>query len=161
MQQWEIPRRTWSEATYRKRNPGGDPFRIKEQLNRRERELKGFGLGLNLGEGTRSSTDAVRLGNTNPKIIKIFLNFLVGICGIDLRKLRFGLQIFNGGNPPESLHFWLKEFMGFYITRDQFQKVVVTAPRGRGLYRNKIRHGVLTGYYCNTKLRSSLEKMIE
>ena len=41
MSNYNIPRRSRSEATYIKQNPNGDPFKIKTKLNRKESELKG------------------------------------------------------------------------------------------------------------------------
>jgi hypothetical protein len=40
----KIPKRSRSEATYVKRNPDGDPFKIKNKLTPEERELKGYGV---------------------------------------------------------------------------------------------------------------------
>jgi len=45
MDKLNIPRRSRSEATYVKRNPNGDPFKIKNKLNKNEILLKGLGLG--------------------------------------------------------------------------------------------------------------------
>ena len=46
MQKFNIPRRSRSEATYVKRNPNGDPFKIKKNLTKNEILLRGLGLGL-------------------------------------------------------------------------------------------------------------------
>ena len=40
MSKYKIPRRSWSDATYSKRNPDGDPFKVKEKLNKNETKLK-------------------------------------------------------------------------------------------------------------------------
>jgi hypothetical protein len=78
-----IPRRSPSEAAYAKWNPNGDPFKIKDKLNKNKILLKGLGLGLYLGEGDKSKVNtSVRLANTDPQIIKKFKEFLVKICGL-------------------------------------------------------------------------------
>ena len=53
MNKFNIPRRTRSNATYVKRNPNGDPFKIINPQNLKDAELKGYGLGLYWGEGTK------------------------------------------------------------------------------------------------------------
>ena len=56
MKDYNIPRRNWSEATYVKRNPEGDPFKVKSRLNEKETELKGVGLGIYWARETKVQT---------------------------------------------------------------------------------------------------------
>lgn len=156
MEKHNIQRRSRSAATYVKRNPNGDPFKIKKRLSKREAELRGFGLGLYWGEGTKSDQRSVRLGNSDPKIIKKFMEFLVVICGIQTEKLQFGLQVFDDTDPMATERFWARE-LG--IDLSQFTKTTVTKSRGKGTYRNKAEHGVLTLKYHNSKLRRLLADM--
>ena len=89
MDKCNISRRSPSEATYLKRNPNGDPFKIKNKLNKNEILLKGLGLGLYWGEGDKSSNNtSVRVSNTDPSLIKKFKEFLVKIYGVQKRKRR-------------------------------------------------------------------------
>lgn len=155
-EKYDIHRRSRSAATYAKRNPNGDPFKIKRRLTRREIELKGFGLGLYWGEGTKSDNRSVRLGNSEPRLIKKFIEFLVVICGVEPEKLKFSLQTFNDIDPQEAERFWVKE-LG--VKSSQFSKTTVSTVRGEGTYRNKSEHGVLTVYVHNKKLRDALEHM--
>jgi len=46
-----IPRRSPSEAAYAKWNPNGDPFKIKQRLNKSDILLKGIRIGIILGRG--------------------------------------------------------------------------------------------------------------
>jgi uncharacterized protein YjcR len=46
MDKYKIKRRSNSEATYVKRNPNGDPFKIKNKLNLKEQRLQGLGIGI-------------------------------------------------------------------------------------------------------------------
>ena len=73
MGKYKIKPRTISEAIYRKNNPNGDPFKIKYPSTLKEAMLFGFGLGLYWGEGTKANKFAVRLGNTDSKLIKKFI----------------------------------------------------------------------------------------
>ncbi|TSC65167.1 MAG: Uncharacterized protein G01um101477_595 [Candidatus Doudnabacteria bacterium Gr01-1014_77] len=160
LKKYHIKKRSISEAIYIKRNPKGDPFLFKKPSNMDEAFLFGMGLGLYWGEGTKSNKVSVRLGNTNPELIKKFLEFLFRIYGIKKEKLRFGLQIFSDMKAREAQNYWVKKLN---VPASLFQKVIITPARGLGNYRNKTKFGVLTIYYHNKKLRdlicSELEKL--
>jgi hypothetical protein len=50
----------------------------------------------------------------------------------------------------KEIEFWRKELN---VKRKQFYKVIITPSRGSGSYKNKSKHGVLTVYFSNKKLR--------
>lgn len=66
-----IKRRSISEAIYKKCNPNGDPFKVRAIASRADAELLGLGLGLYWGEGTKSDKHSVRLGNTDPALLRM------------------------------------------------------------------------------------------
>lgn len=153
-----IPKRSISEAIYLERNPDGDPFKFKAPVAKKDWFLFGLGVGLYWGEGTKRSPDSVRLGNTDPDLVKKFVDFLTKFYGIQPYKFRFGLQIFSDMNPQEALSFWAHKLN---MPTGQFMKVIVTPARSLGTYREKTRHGVLTVYVSNKKLRNLLVGEIE
>ena len=157
---YEVKKRSISEAVYLKNNPNGDPFKIKLIRNIEDAKLFGLGLGLYWGEGNKKNKNSVRLGNTDPKLIKKFLEFLTKICGTEKKKLRFGLQVFSDMDTDQSLKFWLKELREYGINRSQFFKVTVTPSRSIGNYREKSKYGVLTVHFCNTKLKNLIDSML-
>lgn len=148
-----IAKRTISEAIYLKRNPNGDPFLFKKPQSKEDIFLFGLGLGLYWGEGTKRNRTAVRLGNTDPALVKAFILFLQRNYGVPKEKFRFGIQVFSDMKPKEVLAFWTKH-LGF--PAKHFGKVIVTPTRGEGSYTQKVRHGVLTVYVSNKKLRDLL-----
>ncbi len=148
-----IPKRSISESVYLYYNPHGDPFRFYEPKTLDEAFLFGMGLGLYWGEGTRKNKNQVRLGNTDPNLIKAFMKFLERTYGVPKEKLKFGLQIFSDMIPEEAQTFWEQE-LG--VSSDRFYKLVITPARSLGTYREKTRHGVLTVHFNNTKLRNIL-----
>ncbi|MEM9336352.1 MAG: hypothetical protein AAGA35_00655 [Patescibacteria group bacterium] len=148
-----IPKRTISEAIYLKSNPCGDPFKFKKPHTTEDWFLYGLGIGLFWGEGNKVNKNAVRLGNTDPALIKVFLEFLEHFFQIDTVRLRFGLQIFSDTNPEQAKKFWIQLLK---IREDQFQKTVVTPSTKQGTYSTKNEHGVLTIYFSNTKLRDNI-----
>lgn len=153
-----IPKRSISDAVYARCNPDGDPFSVNKVKNTENAFLFGLGLGLYWGEGTKSNKHTVRLGNTDPRLVKKFIEFLEQIYCIDRKKLKFGLQIFSDMSPQKAKKFW-KEELG--VQSNQFQKVIVTPERGVGNYRYKTKHGVLTVHFNNKKLRDVICGAIE
>jgi hypothetical protein len=87
MEKYEIKRRSWSDATYIKRNPNGDPFMIKEIIDENDRFLLGLALGIYWGEGEKTTPNAIRVSNTDPYILQTFIKFLVKFCNLEERKL--------------------------------------------------------------------------
>lgn len=149
----KIPKRTLSEAIYVKKNPDGDPFSESSVSTKEEAFLYGMGLGLYWGEGNKRNKHSVRLGNTDPELIKMFLRFLKTVYSINEDRLQFGLQIFGDMNKENALNFWKNE-LG--VSEDQFYKVTITPERGVGNYNKKTEYGVLTIYFNNMKLRDIL-----
>ena len=153
-----IPKRSISEAIYTLRNPEGDPFTVSTITSNNQSFLYGLGLGLYWGEGTKANKLSVRLGNSDPKLIRAFIVFLKQCYKIKESKLKYGLQVFKIDSVQEAIHFWLKSLPA---KREQFHKVTVTPTRGKGTYRRKMPHGVLTVYFHNKKLRDIICKTIE
>jgi len=144
-----IPKRSISEAIYVRSNPNGDPFIFHSPQTKKEAFLYGLGVGLYWGEGTKADISSVRLGNTDAGLILKFIEFLETIWGISRSRMRFGVQIFDDGDSKKILNYWVKTLR---VSKGQFQKVVVTKPRGAGTYRKKVKNGVLTLYFHNKKL---------
>jgi hypothetical protein len=153
MGKYGISRRSISDAIYLKSNPKGDPFSFHEPSSKAEAELYGLGIGLYWGEGTKANKDSVRLGNTDPELIRKFMEFLVTLFVIKKENFRFGLQLFTDIDPEKALDFWTKKLK---IKPSQFYRPVVTISGSIGNYRKKSEYGVLTVMYHNKKLRDLL-----
>src|SRR3989344_4880377 len=85
-----IEKRTISDAIYQLRNPAGDPFALQLPRTMQEGILFGLGLGLYWGEGAKRGKGGVRLGNTDVRLIKTFIEFLEKVFGVKREKLHFG-----------------------------------------------------------------------
>ena len=155
---YKIPVRTKSEAMYVKCNPSGDPFSFKKLETQKDYFLFGLGLGLYWGEGVKVYKNSIRLGNTDPRLIRAFLKFLKDIYNIDESKVKFGLQIFGDIDKAQTINFWMKELSA---KKSQFQEIVCTPSRGEGIHKKKSEFGVLTVYFHNMKLRDIIMKEIE
>jgi hypothetical protein len=158
MEKHSIPKRSISDAIYTKHNPKGDPFSSRILQTNSDSFLFGLGLGLYWGEGTKMNQTSVRLGNTDPYLVRAFLIFLRKIYGIDESKLRFAIQIFTDRDQKREERFW-REFLN--VEARQFYKTINTRSGSIGTYRKKSEHGVLTVYFGNKKLRDILIGEIE
>jgi len=159
MKKYGVASRSRSEAVYLKLNPYGDPFSVKKKFTNKDLLLLGLGLGIWWGEGYKRHKGAVRVGNSDPRLIKAFLMFLKDICGVRDNKFRFGLQVFNDIDPHEAKRYWVKELN---VSSVQFlPKVVMTPKRGLGTYKHRSKYGVLTIYCINTKLRKVMDVLME
>lgn len=158
LQKHSIQKRSISEAIYTKHNPKGDPFSTRIIPTNTDSFLFGLGLGLYWGEGTKKSINQVRLGNTDPHLIRSFILFLKETYAIDESRLRFGLQVFSDMDLKQEERFW-QHFLD--VSPMQFYKSINTRSGRIGTYREKSKHGVLTVYFHNTKLRNILMAEIE
>ncbi len=150
MKHYGIERRTISEAVYSRHNPQGDPFKQKDITTLKDAELYGMGIGLYWGEGTKANKYAVRLGNSDPLLLQVFMKFLTDLFAVNKSALRFGLQLFSDIDPAEALQYWTSK-LG--INASQFYKPHITPSGSLGTYKKKSRYGVVTIYYHNKKLR--------
>lgn len=153
-----LQKRSLSESQYIKQNPKGNPFEFRPPRTDGEWFLYGLALGLYWGEGNKKSKTAVRLGNTDPDLLRYFLDFLVIMFQVDTSRLRFGLQIFTDVNPSTAKEYWCEKLS---ISPDSFQKIVVTPSTKKGTYTQKSEYGVLTIYFSNTKIRDIIVGAIE
>jgi hypothetical protein len=147
----KIQKRTISEAIYQKNNPNGDPFLFDKPKTLEKIFLFGLGLGLFWGEGSKKSLNSLRISNSDPKLIKKFIDFLICIYNIDKKKLKFQLQTYDDLNKKKLLIFWAKYLS---VKENQFFKTSILKRRGSGTYLNKMEHGVIIVNFGNTKLRN-------
>ncbi|MBI2035857.1 MAG: hypothetical protein HYT12_04250 [Candidatus Liptonbacteria bacterium] len=82
-------------------------FKLKGNLNEYEKELKASGTMLYWGEGFQSEKAiGVDFANCKPEMIKLFLEFLRKICGIDESRLRVYLYCYANQNINNIINFW-------------------------------------------------------
>lgn len=157
MDRYSLKARSISDAIYLWHNPSGDPFKFSLPITMKDAELFGMGLGLYWGEGTKSNKHTIRLANTDPKLLNVFIKFLIRFFRIKRSDLKFGLQIFTDINPKKALDFWTKSL---HIEKAQFQKPIITISGSLGTYRKKSQYGVVTVHYNNKKARDLLVGML-
>lgn len=159
MDRYGIPKRSQSDALYVKHNPKGDPFNIKKMLTKNESFLYGLGVGLFWGEGHKKSKNGVRLANTDPALIRRFVDFLADICGVKREEIGYSLLIFSDISPTVAKNFWIKQLQ---IKPKQIRGKITVIKSGRiGNYRQKSKYGVLIVQYYNRNLRNAILEMID
>ena len=150
MKKMKMPKRGRSEAGYLKHNPNGDPFKIKTKLGSKDNFLMGLGLGIYLGEGSKTTKYSLRVANTDYEIIKIFRNFLLEICGVKTTKMTYSIIAFNDVDPEVCRQYWSDKLR---ILPEKFGKITVIPKQGKGTYKKKSLYGVCTIQISNIKLR--------
>jgi len=145
-----LKRRSPSQALYAKYNKNGDPFHIKEELNKEEAFLYGLGLGIYWGEGNKADPHSVRVANGDPYVLLTFIQFLEEICSVKPEKIKYGIICFNDSQIGIVADYWSKALK---ISGEQFGKIVQIPPQGKGTYRRKSQYGVCTVSVCNTKFK--------
>jgi hypothetical protein len=125
---YKIKRRTLSEGAYVKQNPLGDPFKIKEKLNKEEQALFISGLTLFCAEGSRNNKHAVQLANLDKRITRIFVGFLRKICGINNDKINLHVQLFRGFDKNTAIEYWER---ALFIPRAQIHISAHTDTRSK------------------------------
>jgi len=156
LKKYEIPRRSWSESAYVKQNPSGDPFKIKKNLTNREKELLIASLMLYLSEGGRKR-DAIQLGNLNPKVIKIFLDFLRKVCQIKEDKVKIYVRLHKKFDKNKARIYWSE------ILKMPVKQVLVYTHNDPRSKANKQRseYGIATLQFNNVKLKKWLDDKIK
>ncbi len=151
--------RTRSEQAYIQHNNGVVPYAISDPKNNYDFMLMGLGIGIYWGEGNKVNEYSVRVGNTDPDLILMFVKYLIEICGVHQHKITYSLQVFNDTDPDVALDYWMGK-LG--CTRDKIMpSVVITPPQGKGSYRKKSKYGVMTVYYNSKQLKQYIMGEIE
>lgn len=157
MGKYNINRRSISDAIYNRNNPNGDPFIVQPIDTLEKAKLFGLGVGLYWGEGNKANKYAIRIGNTDPELIKMFMRFLIELFAVKKEDMRFGLQIFTDIDPQETLNYWTSILD---VSEDQFYKLHITPSDSIGTYKKKSQYGVLTLYYHKKRLRDILVRLM-
>ncbi|MFA6304583.1 MAG: hypothetical protein WCV73_04130 [Patescibacteria group bacterium] len=70
-----------------------------------ERDLWMLGIGLYIGEGSKSYED-VRIMNSNPEIIKLAVHWFKKICKVGDKNLILTLHLYPDNNLRQSMKYW-------------------------------------------------------
>ena len=96
------------------------------------RDLFMLGLGLYLGEGTKTH-DIVRVINANPKMISLAIRWFREVCGLGTDNFRIRLHLYPDNNVVESIKYWSKQTK---IPESHFHKSHIDARIDKKIYKN-------------------------
>jgi len=114
------------------------------------------GIMLYWGEGDNKLENSyVRLGNTNPNMMRLFRRFLVEICQIPEEKLRAGMILYPDLNESVSKDFWSK---ATGIPKNQFYKTQYIQGRHPS---KRLSNGILQITHCNRQLKEKIAIWID
>ncbi|OIO78679.1 MAG: hypothetical protein AUJ89_06360 [Candidatus Omnitrophica bacterium CG1_02_43_210] len=155
MKKYNIARRNFSESSY-VASDFKPKFNIKAVLNFEEEKLKIAGIMLYWAEGCKK-VSGVDFVNSDPLMIKMFLEFLRRICGIDESRLRVYLYTHENSNIDNLKLFWsnvtdisLKQFIKPYIRRSNLN-----------LSNRKMPHGLIHIRYYDKRLLETILNWVE
>src|SRR3989344_8167996 len=110
----------------------------KELLPLTKRELFIAGLFLYWGEGAKTTPFATSLSNTNPKVVKFFLFWLLNIMNISKDKIVIRLHLYRDMDMDEEINFWSKQLN---LSKEKFKRPYIKETTLRGLTFKGFGHG--------------------
>ena len=157
MRKNNISRRSFTEANAIVFQNKKLSFKEKVKLSEKEKKLKIAGLMLYWGEGYKSLlSHGVDFANSDPVMIKVFINFLRTVYGVDEKRFRILLYCYSNQNVPELINFWSKLTL---IPKKQFSKPYIRTDfkeNGR-----KMKYGMIHLRYADKKLLFSIMDAID
>lgn len=114
-------------------------FAKKELGKLTKRDLWLLGIGLYLGEGSKSGNGTIRIINSNPDIIKLAIKWFKNICGLTIKNFNPAIHLYPDNNIEKSINFW-STTTG--IPKNQFGKTQIDIRIKKSTIRkNKLPHG--------------------
>lgn len=122
-----------------------------------ERELFLAGLFLYWGEGAKTRGH-VSISNTDPKILKFALYWLVEILNIPKERIRIGLHLYKDMSVSEEIKYWSR-VLG--ISKSQFNKPYIKKSNRVGLSYKGFGHGTCNLVCCSVELSEKIAMSIK
>jgi len=98
-----------------------------------ERDLFMLGLGLYIGEGSKSH-DIIRVINANPAVINLSIKWFEVICGLKKENFSVGLHIYPDNSIKECIEFWIKTTG---LSLKNFRKIQIDTRKDKSMIRKK------------------------
>ncbi len=119
-----------------------------------KRELYLAGLFLYLGEGSRFKEAMLSVSNTNPSVIKFFINWLVKSLNVPKNRLKIHLHLYQDMNISKEIKFW-SEILNFPIS--QFNKPYIKKTSAKNInHKGSFGHGTCNVSTGNARLTEKI-----
>lgn len=126
---------------------------LKEMKLFRNVPLFTTALALYWGEGDKMSKNQIRITNTDPRMLRIFVAFLDKFCGIQREKIRLALFRYPDLSEQKCKRYWSRE-----LGITTFHKTQVLPSRQKT---KRLPHGICTVVVSNTFLKKKIDTWID
>lgn len=110
-------------------------------------------LGLYWSEGDKTSKATIRVGNTNPALLQVFMAFLTSMCGVPREKIALALHIYPDLDAAKCQRYWSRQ-----LGVKHFHKTQVLPSRRTS---ERSPYGTCTIVVTNTYLKKKLHVWID
>jgi len=107
------------------------------------------------GEGDKVSKNRCTIANTEPQMIKIYLDFLKYLCGAELPRIKGWILIYPDLNESTCREFWMRNIG---LKQVNFNKTIMIQGKHKT---NKLQYGVFNLGYSSTYLKVKIIKWIQ
>lgn len=114
--------------------------------------LFGLGLGLYWGDGKKYGS-TVCIANSDPRMLRAFINWLETICGVPKADLRVQLHLHQDVDPKKAVKYWRNKLC---VQTNQFYKIMIDKRKGLNRKKGKLKYGT-AHIYMISKTRKTLE----
>ena len=157
MKKHNLKRRSFPEISALRFKMSTPSFKVRKNLGNKKKELKIAGAILYWAEGYKTEkSSGIDFTNSDPEMIKVFMNFLRNIYELDESRFRILLYCYSDQNVEKLIKFWSKithipigQFTKPYI-RNDFNK------SGR-----RMEYGMVHIRYMDKKLLLSVKNLID
>lgn len=129
----------------------------KKLLPLTEKELLIAGFFLYWGEGDKKR-GRISISNTDPKVVKFALYWMVNILKIPIEKIKVNLHVYKDMDANEVIKFWSDKLN---IPKEQFAKPYVKKTNRAGLSYKSFGYGTCRLYAGNTILSEKIAMSIK
>lgn len=98
-----------------------------------KRDLFMLGIGLYLGEGTKTHNN-VRVINSNPKIIALAIKWFCEVCGLTMGNFKIRLHLYPDNNIEECQRFWSLQTK---VPRNSFYKAHIDVRKDKKNFKRR------------------------
>lgn len=117
------------------------------------------GLMLYLAEGGKTNYAQITLTNTDPKIIKFFVQWLIDFFDVAKKEMKAELHLYENMDIKKEQKFWQKE-LGF--RKNQFYKTQIRKLQKASFsYKESYRHGTCQIYFPGVEKKRELMMAIQ
>lgn len=106
-----------------------------------KRDLWLLGIGLYWGEGDKSSSEGVKIMNSDPLMIKMMIKWFKEICKLNYNNFRAAVHIYPDNDIKEAIEYWSKITK---IPKSQFGKTQIDIRKNKSKKKkNKLPYGTI------------------